>query len=137
MYDFNLVSLMDTVLPNRAKPDNPQVTHEDITPFQAQGPPVGGGWGRLLSVSDLGSEHYFDEDMDEDDAMEALGDAPGGRLTWPCPSCTPGNPTGYTCLAAIPTPTMAAIQTESRELGRAIRAPRPHETRNPIEDLVV
>jgi hypothetical protein len=32
---------------------------------------------------------------------------------------------------------MAAIEAESRELGRPIRAPLPHETRIPIEDLVV
>lgn len=136
MYDFNLVSLMDAVLPNRTKADNAQTTHEDITPFQAQGPPVGGGWGRL--ASDLGPEHDSDEEMDdEDEDMDTLDDAPGGRLAWPCPSCTPGNDRGYTCHAPIPTPTVAAIEAESRELGRPIRAPLPHEARAPIEDLVV
>ena len=136
MYDFNLVSLMDAVLPNRTTSDNAQVTHEDITPFQAQGPPVGGGWGRLAS---LGSEHFSDQEMDEDEDedMERRGNNPGGSLAWPCPSCIPGNLTGYTCDAPIPTPTMAAIETESRELGRPIRAPLPHETRTPIEDLVL
>jgi len=135
MYDFNLVSLMDAVLPNRTKPDNAQATHEDITPFQAQAPPVGGGWGRL--ASDLGSEFHSDEEMDEDEDMVMLGDAPGGRLAWPCPSCTPGNSTGYTCHAPIPTPTVATIEAEARELGRPIRAPLPHDIRIPIEDLVV
>jgi hypothetical protein len=88
MYDFNLVSLMDAVLPNRTKPDNAQTTHEDITPFQIQGPPVGGGWGRL--ASDLSSEHFSDEEMDEDEELDTLGDAPGGRLAWPCPHAYPG-----------------------------------------------
>lgn len=138
MYDFNLVSLMDAVLPNRTKADSAQITHEDITPFQAQGPPVGGGWGRL--ASDLGSEHYSDEEMDEDEEededTDVLGDAPGGRLAWPCPSCTPGNITGYTCHAPIPALTMATIEAESRDLGRPIRAPLPHEARVSIEDLV-
>ena len=135
MYDFNLVSLMDAVLPDRTKPDNAHVTHEDITPFQsqAQGPPVGGGWGRLAS---LGSEHFSDQEMDLDEGTETLANNPGGRLAWPCPSCTPGNLTGYTCDAPIPTPTTAAIETESRELERPIRAPLPHETRTPIEHLV-
>jgi hypothetical protein len=135
MYDFNLVSLMDTVLPNRTKADSAQISHEDITPFQTQGPPAGGGWGRL--ASDLGSEHYSDEEMDQDEDADMVGDAPGGRLAWPCPSCTPGNVTGYTCHAPIPTPTMAAIEAESRELGRPIRAPLPHEARVSIEDLAV
>ena len=135
MYDFNLVSLMDAVLPNRSKPDNDQITHEDITPFQPQGPPVGGGWGLL--ASNLGSEHYSDEEMDEDEDMDMRGDSPGGGLAWPCPSCIPGNVTGYTCHVPIPTPTMASIEAESRELGRPIRAPLPHETRVPIEGLVV
>ena len=135
MYDFNLVSLMDAVLPNHTKPAAAQITHEDITPFQAQGPPIGGGWGHL--VFDLGPEHYSDEEMDEDEDMEVHGHAPGGKLAWPCPSCTPGNPTGYTCHAPIPAPTMAAIEAESRELGHPIRAPLPHEDRLPIEDLLV
>lgn len=135
MYDFNLVSLMDAVLPNRSKPDNAQITHEDITPFQPQGPPVGGGWGRL--ASDLSLENNSDEEMDEDEDIDMLVDCPGGNLAWPCPSCIPGNATGYTCRVPIPTPTMASIEAESRELGRAIRAPLPHETRVPIEDLVV
>ena len=135
MYDFNLVSLMDAVLPNRSKPDNAQITHEDITPFQPQGPPVGGGWGRLASVLSL--ENNSDEEMDEDEDIDMLVDCPGGNLAWPCPSCIPGNATGYTCRVPIPTPTMASIEAESRELGRAIRAPLPHETRVPIEDLVV
>ena len=131
MYDFNLVSLMDTVLPNRSKPDDAQITHEDITPFQPPGPPVGGGWGRL--ASDLGFEHNSDEEMDEEEDAEC----PGGKLGWPCPSCIPGNATGYTCPVPIPTPTGASIEAESRELGRPIRAPLPHENRVPIEDLVV
>jgi hypothetical protein len=85
----------------------------------------------------MGSEHDSDGELVEDEEMEERDDAPGGKLAWPCPSCTPGNLTGYSCHTPIPTPTMAAIEAESHELGRPIRAPLPHEDRISIEDLLM
>lgn len=59
-------------------------------------------------------EDEFDEDEDEDDDVDD-DYMVGGRLVFPCPACSPGHPSGYTCPIPIPEPTDAAKAWEARE----------------------
>lgn len=79
-----------------------------------------------------------DEDMDDEDGYP--NDEPyfpGGNLIWPCPSCAPGNNTGYVCVDPIPEPSAGEALAESQRLGRLLIAPRPHDLRPSIETAQV
>ncbi len=64
---------------------------------------------------------------------QPLADAmPGGNLVFPCPSCRPGHPSGYTCNEPISIPTAEQISAEQeayRPNGSPIRAPLHGERR--------
>ena len=88
----------DGINSSAAGPD-PPASNEIIYPLGA-GPPGS-------SIGD-GNMQYDDEDAyvsDSEDLVEFQnnGPSPDGPV-WPCPSCIPGNTTGYTCPIPIPSP---------------------------------
>lgn len=62
---------------------------------------------------------YDDVDDDETDSEmedDYPYDYPENSLIWPCDSCIPNNPTGYTCPAPLPHPTPEQIQAEQARM---------------------
>lgn len=105
----------------------------EIYPFGVAPPPAPANHNHNdeEDEEDIDLEEDEDEDEDEDDGDD--GDLMvGGRLVFPCPACSPGHPSGYTCPIPIPEPTDAAKVWEAREymnLRRPIVHPGRGQTR--------
>ncbi|CUA75081.1 hypothetical protein RSOLAG22IIIB_01722 [Rhizoctonia solani] len=61
-----------------------------------------------------------DEEEDEDEDLDGL--LVGGRIVFPCPTCRPGHPSGYTCPIPIPEPTEAVKDSEAQDYLNGRRA---------------
>ncbi|KAG8904687.1 hypothetical protein FRB99_001328 [Tulasnella sp. 403] len=75
--------------------------------------------------------------MSQRSVLQPLPDPPpGGNLVFPCPSCYPGNITGYTCQEPIQMPSpeqMTMEQQASRPMGPPIRPPGRGDVRASLQ----